>query len=165
MNDSNVLPGGSRRAPARAGAAIATIATAILMALAGSARAELGGNAASVRQEARQAQASLRVSAFDAYEVHEMQTPGGAAVRQYLDRNGQVFALTWRSQGPADMAALLGRYYPTYRKLGATRVDLHHAVLHSPGLVVEVGGVARTFTGRAFLPGALPAGVTSARIR
>jgi hypothetical protein len=143
----------------------AWLMAAVLGLLGGAARAELGGDANSVRAEARQAQASLHVSTFGAYDVHEMQAPNGATVRQFVDRRGKVFAVAWRSRGPANLSTLLGRHYATYRTLGAQRIDLHHGALHSPGLVVEVGGVLDRFSGRAYVPGDLPAGLSSAGIR
>jgi len=129
------------------------------------ARAELGGNAATARDEAQPTSSRLQVTPHEAYAVHERRAADGAIVRQYLDRRGFVFAVAWRSSGPADLAALLGRYYPTYRALGARRIDLHHAALHTAELVVETGGVLRTFTGRAYLPRQFPAGVDVASIR
>jgi hypothetical protein len=133
--------------------------------MAGSAHAELGGSAASVMSEAQWAQANVQITSLASYDVHEMHAPNGATVRQYLDRSGKVFGVAWRTSGPPDLRTVLGAYYARYLALGATRIDLHHAALHSPELVVEVGGVLHAFGGRAYVPAHLPAGLSPSVIR
>jgi hypothetical protein len=142
----------------------AAAAAGLLLAHAGLVHAELGGDAASVQREAQRVNGAVQVTSFTAYDLHEMRAPNGATVRQYLDHGGRVFAVTWRCQGPADLRTLLGSSYVRYRELGASRIDLHHAALHAPDLVVEVGGMLRSFTGRAYVPGQLPAGVGTQEI-
>jgi hypothetical protein len=141
------------------------LAAGTLLLAAGIAHAELGGDLESVRADVQRMHGTLRITALQDYDLHEITASNGAAVRQYMNRAGQVFAISWRAPGPVDLHALLGSWYARYAAHGAARIDLHHAALASPELVVEVAGALNSFSGRAYLPDQLPAGVPSREIR
>lgn len=130
------------------------------------AHAGLGDTPDSLRQQSVRLQASIQTSSRSAYDLLEMQA-SRTTIRQYVDRRGSVFAVSWSAPGPVDMREILGSHYDRYLAASArlVRRDLHHSALILPDLVVEVSGSAHHFAGRAYLPAGLPAGVVAAEIR
>ncbi|OIR16256.1 hypothetical protein GALL_29760 [mine drainage metagenome] len=135
------------------------------------ARAVLGGDAASVetdRLHMKVAQAASQLpSASGSYTVHETILPTGTRVRQYVSKAGTVFAVTWSGPFMPDLRQLMGTHFDT---MIARQAQNRHAgqrvySQHDPDLVIESGGRPRHFVGRAYLPGALPAGVTGQDIK
>jgi hypothetical protein len=136
----------------------------VLLLAAGAAHAELGGNMASVQAEVQRLNGTMSTVSMPNYDVHEIQVNNHVVERQYVNHAGQVFGITWKSKGAADLQAILGAYYPKYQALGARRIDLHHAALTAPDLVVEVGSFLQTFMGRAYVPAQIPAGTAVSEI-
>lgn len=136
----------------------------VLLLAAGAAHAALGGNFASVQAEAQRLNGTLHTTSTANYDVHEIQVNGRAIERQYVNHAGQVFGIAWKSRGSADLKAMLGSYFAKYQAGGIRRVDLHHSVLTSPDLVVEVGSFLQTFMGRAYVPAQVPAGTAPSEI-
>ncbi|MBI0326680.1 DUF2844 domain-containing protein [Burkholderia plantarii] len=99
-----------------------------------------------------------------AYTVRETTLGSGTVIREYLGANGTVFGLAWQGPTKPDLAALLGTYLPQY----LSGVEASHAAhglrapiaVDSGSLVVHAGGHMGAFVGQAWLPAALPAGVT-----
>ncbi|EDT42598.1 DUF2844 domain-containing protein [Burkholderia ambifaria] len=98
------------------------------------------------------------------YSVKETKLPDGTAVREYLSPTDSVFAIAWNGPRVPDLAALLGDYFPQYLKGAAAQYkampSLSFVVVKQPGLVVSTGGRIGAFSGRAWIPQALPSGVT-----
>lgn len=90
----------------------------------------------------------------------------GTRLREYaVTASGQVFAYTWQGPSAPNLDTLLGRYAGDYHGGAvalhlAGRDGLHAARVDTPGVIVESGGLMRSYVGRAWLPAALPAGVT-----
>jgi hypothetical protein len=90
---------------------------------------------------------------------------GGTSINEYASSTGRIFAYTWQGPTMPDLPALLGTYNAAYRAgANATALapghDLHASRVARSDVVVESGGQMRSYVGRAWLPGALPAGVT-----
>ncbi len=131
-----------------------------------SAFAALGGDVASVARDAAAAGASHVVTALPSYELHESRTMDGMQLRQYVDRSGKVFALSWSGPRSPDVSALLGGYAAHYHEALRTHGINHHvATLVEPGLEVSVVKLPRGWRGAALLPDAIPAGVSRSDIR
>ncbi|KVG68759.1 hypothetical protein WJ33_23405 [Burkholderia ubonensis] len=98
------------------------------------------------------------------YSIHETTLPDGPAVREYIDQTGSVFAIAWHGPSAPDLAMLLGDYFSQYLKGAAAQYkavpSLSFVVVKQPGLVVSTGGRIGDFSGRAWIPQALPPGVT-----
>jgi len=139
---------------------------ATVLGLTGTARAELGGSEFSVQLDQARANGELRTTSYAAYDCHEITTLDGALIREFADRSGQIFAVTWHAHGPIDLHQLLGVQYEKFAvaSLDAHK-DLHHTSVHLPDLVVDASVIMRTFSGRAYLPKALPAGVAVQELR
>ena len=124
--------------------------------------AALGGTEASVQVDRTQMKATLRIAASNNnYTVHEIQTPAGTAVREYLSSTGTVFAVAWKGPVVPDLRQVLGQYFDAYAN--GTRVNKSghsHLTIEQPGLFVQSRGHMRAFSGKAYIPGMLPAGVT-----
>jgi hypothetical protein len=135
------------------------------------AQAYLGGNTASVeadRVHMKAQQAARMTQSFSgAYTVHETTLPTGTIVRQYVSKADLVFAVTWSGPFKPDLRQLLGVYFDTMvaRQAGQVHVGRPFVSQHAPDLVVESGGHPRSFFGRAYLPGAIPTGITPAEIQ
>lgn len=134
-----------------------------LLLLACPATAALGDSEASVAADQAQMKASRRIVAAPLYTVHEIQEASGTVVREYVSIQGQVFAVTWRGPLIPDLQQLLGSYYADYQAAARTRskrAGRGPLRLRQPGLVLHSGGHMRAYSGQAYLPQLLPAGVS-----
>ena len=146
---------------------LAGAAFAAAFALAPEANAGLGEGVDSVARD----HAMLRAHAatlvpMQSYDVHEMTTPDGGRVREYLSRGGTVFAVTFSGRAMPDLGALLGSHYPDYVAATSARRTNHKVLaINEPGLVMEVVKLPRGITGSAHVPALLPAGVSARELR
>jgi len=132
------------------------------------ARAALGGDAASVLADGAELHGTVHVAALPLYDLQEITADSGMRVRQYLNRDGVVFAVSWSGPVLPDLRHLLGTHYEAYTTALAalSHPGLHRSVrVASADLVVESGGHLRAYGGRAYLPLAVPAGVQTAELR
>lgn len=139
-----------------------TLVVVLLLLLAESlqASAHLNGDISSIAADARAVQASVRKTALVSYEVHEFQSSAGLTVREYVTRSGSVFALSWSGVVPPDLHQLLGPEFPAYAAAVAAlpHPGLHRAVrVAQEGLVVQLSGHPRSYSGHAYVPALLPA--------
>jgi len=112
--------------------------------------------------------ASLRVTQSSKYTVHELRSPAGAFVREYASSSGKIFAIAWQASSLPDMKQLLGSHFEEFQQAAQdqNRRGRHGPlIVQLPGLVVEVGGHMRAFSGRAYLPDQMPSEVRTEEIR
>ena len=122
------------------------------------ARATLGGDAASVAVNQRHFSSTRRVRRLPAGECHDLNLPSGPVVHEYLSPSGVVYAVSWHGHGMPDLRELLGTYFS--RMPGSRRRGGHHRMTLTGGdLVVESTSHGHLFTGRAWVPSLVPAGV------
>ncbi|WP_322031777.1 DUF2844 domain-containing protein [Paraburkholderia sp. J76] len=146
--------------PAPAGASVSILSAA--------SAAAANGNAPAVARAAAQGAAS-GASAPAAYTVQQTTLASGTVVREYLTQSGTVFAVAWDGPQMPNLATLLGSYFPQY----TAGVKASHAaglvrgpgVVENTNVVVHSGGHMGAFSGQAWLPQALPAGVSGADIQ
>src|SRR5580692_3338843 len=79
---------------------LAVVAITALMGFSLPASASLGGRASTVESDRAQMNASHQVTQHNAYEVHEIQAPGGTVVDEYVSAAGTVFAVSWHGLFP-----------------------------------------------------------------
>ena len=139
--------------------------SAFLSAASFSAHAALGAVEASIQTDQQQMGATQRVLRPGPYTVHEMQAPSGTVVRQYVSPQGMVFGVAWQGPSMPDLRQLLGAYFERYVDAVAQRKVRGPVVVEQPGLVVYSGGRMRAFAGRAYIPEALPEGVTADSVK
>lgn len=135
-------------------------------ALVARADASLGGNEATIETDQLQAQAVRRVLPAAQYTVHELTGPSGAVVREYVAPTGMVFGVAWEGSSMPDLRQALGNFFDPYVAAAASgRRTRGAASVVLPGLVVQSTGHMRAFTGSAYIPDALPPGVTASEVR
>ncbi len=126
----------------------------------GMARATLGEPEATVQADVAQLQGSIKAtSEHENFRVHEIQMPSGTLLREYVSLDGNVFAVAWNGPYMPNLRQALGRYFDSF-VTGATlnHLDRNHLQINQPDLVVQARGHMRAFSGRAYLPTALPSG-------
>ncbi|WP_153099772.1 DUF2844 domain-containing protein [Paraburkholderia hayleyella] len=134
---------------------------AAALAFAAHAHAELGGMMSSTQSASGVVQ---HVLLNGAVRERSSVDAGGTTIREYAASDGRIFAYTWQGPTMPDLHALLGKYTASYRT-GATANraisnELHASRVERPDVVVESGGQMRSYLGRAWLPQALPPGIS-----
>jgi hypothetical protein len=145
-----------------------TSAVLICLALPANAFASLGGTVATVENDRVQMKSALvRISRSNAYSVHELLSPTGTAIREYYSSSGIVFGVAWDGEWPPDLKQLLGTYFNQYQVAvqSARRRVRGRVAINENGLIVQSSGHARSFSGIAYAPGLMPAGVTPDVVR
>jgi uncharacterized protein DUF2844 len=131
------------------------------------AAAVLGDSAASVLSDQARMKGTLRSVDVTSYVLHEITTPAGTVVREYVSPAGAVFGVAWQGQLPPDLEQLLGPYYQQAKQAVQQRDRRGRAPIsiETPGLVVQQTGHPRSFYGQAYIPLLLPQDVKSSDIR
>jgi hypothetical protein len=113
--------------------------------------------------------AASAASAPSSYTVRETTLGNGTVVREYLAADGTVFGLAWRGPQMPNLNDLLGTYFPQYlagvEAVRAARGGHGPVAVEQGSLVVHSGGHMGAFAGQAWLPQALPAGVSGTDIQ
>jgi hypothetical protein len=124
-----------------------------------------------VARAATSASASSASSATTSsnYTVRTTTLASGTIVNEYLASDGNVFGIAWKGPRVPDLATLLGSYFPQYQQsVKAQRVargGRGPVSVQDSGLVVQSSGHMGAFAGNAYLPQALPAGVSASDIQ
>ncbi len=126
------------------------------------ARAALGGPEASIAAEAQQLKVSVKSTELPNYRVHELQMSSGTVLREFAGAGGTVFAVAWSGPTIPNLRQALGQYFAAYVSAAqGKRAGGHtHLEIRQNDWVMQSNGHMRSFQGRAYLPQALPAGVT-----
>jgi hypothetical protein len=123
--------------------------------------ATLGEPETSLTAETQLNRASLKESDHGSYRVHEMQLPSGTVLREYAAVDGKVFAVTWNGPFIPNLKQSLGGYFAEFSAAApAAHGTRKHLLVRQPDLVVESAGHMRAHHGIAYLPQALPSGVS-----
>jgi hypothetical protein len=150
---------------------------AFLVALGVPAWAGLGDNAASVLSDQARMKGTLRSVDRSAYVMHEITTPYGAKVREYVTPAGAVFGVAWDGQFPPNFQQLLGPYYQQVQQALAQQRAAEQSsdqpvrrrrgpvFIQTPGMVFSQTGHMRSFHGQAYIPQLVPQGVPPSEIR
>jgi hypothetical protein len=98
-----------------------------------------------------------------AYSLSTSVLDTDTVVREYSDSHGVVFAISWSGPVLPDLRTLLGVHFATMRTAQAARPRAGNSqlALHKPEVVIISGGHMRAYTGRAWIPAALPAGFST----
>jgi hypothetical protein len=121
--------------------------------------AALGDDVSAVAADQARLQASLRITPMKGYVLHELTSPLGATVREYVGNTGKVFGVSWSGGWRPDLRDIMGARYDEFiartrgqrRARGPVRIEL-------PGMVVSMGGYLRTFWGHVYLTDLAPPG-------
>jgi len=108
----------------------------------------------------------MRVLPGASYIVHEIKAPSGTTIREYVSPAGSIFAVAWDGPVLPDLRQTLGDYFGRYTAAAATgQAGRRQIEVREPDLVVQARGHMRAFSGRAYLPQAMPEGVTPDDLR
>ena len=128
--------------------------------------AALGEPEASVSADSGHFQARVQVAARPSFTVHELRTPAGTLIREFVAPSGAIFAVSWQGPYMPSMSLLLGQNFQRFanapRSAGSSRSRL---LIDQPDLVVHAGGHIRSYAGLAYLPQLLPAGVSEEQLQ
>lgn len=128
--------------------------------------AALGATDSSVEADRVQFDASRSARSTPLYTVHELTTPNRTTVREFVGSNGIVFAVSWQGPFLPDLRTLLGLHFQSVQRADRTRQPTHSALLlELPDLVIVSEGRLRAFSGHAYLPQLVPAGVAVTELR
>jgi hypothetical protein len=104
--------------------------------------------------------------------VHEITTPYGTVVREYVSPDGKVFGVAWRGPFLPNFQQLLGDSYATFtqaaqeaRSAQPRRSRNAPLAVAQPNLVMHSGGHTRAYVGHAYVPAMIPQGVDAQEIR
>jgi Protein of unknown function (DUF2844) len=127
----------------------------------GIACAALGEPEASVKADLAQLKGSVAVTEHTGYRVHEIQLSSGTLLREFVGPDGQVFAIAWKGPSIPNLRQTLGKYFDNYVAAAQSpHQGRNHLQIQQSDLVVQAGGHMRAFSGRAYLPQAVPSGVS-----
>jgi hypothetical protein len=132
------------------------------------AMASLGGDVSSVQADTAHMRASVNVNSGDNFQVHQLQSPAGTAVNEYVSSSGTVFAVTWHGPFMPDMQQILGTYFQQYSAAVSSQprqYGRHPLNIRQPGLVVQTGGHMRAHWGRVYVPALVPEGVNEEQLQ
>jgi hypothetical protein len=103
------------------------------------------------------------------YTIRQTTLASGTLVREYVSQSGLVVAVAWNGSRVPNLSVLLGNFFAPYlaglKGQDTVRGAHHPATFQNAGLVVQSSGHMGSFFGRAWLPPALPAGLSSDEIR
>ncbi len=144
---------------------LAAYVFALLLAAAAPAFATLGENVSTVQADQAHMRATVRMTKMSAYTMHELQSPNGTVVREFVSPAGTVFGVSWHGQSLPDLRQALGKYFDTYVQAMQKRAAHGPRIIQEQGLVVQVTGHQRSISGRAYLSDLLPQGVRPEDVR
>ena len=137
-----------------------TLVFALLLAVPSS--AVLGEREQSIASDQQRMRGELRSTPQRGYTVHEIDTPDGRMVKEYVAAGGMVFGVSWRGPALPDLQRLLGSYFTEFQQSAASAPGAHRRALavRTDRLVVESAGHMRDLHGRAYVPSLIPDGIT-----
>ncbi|NEX59673.1 DUF2844 domain-containing protein [Noviherbaspirillum galbum] len=107
----------------------------------------------------RAVQPGLR-SSSGAYSLNEYVNAAGTTIREYAGADGTVFAVSWDGPAKPNLRTLLGAHFAEFTKAASSGGGHHRASVDNDRLVVRSTAHARNFSGLAYLPSAVPEGIT-----
>jgi hypothetical protein len=138
----------------------AVIAAALLAVSAPYAHAALGGSQTSVEQDRAHLAARALTTTNSAYSLQILSQTNGDVVREFMNPDGVIFAVTWQGPARPDLQQLLGDRFATLQADNAVRTRRARApmTVNRSDFVVHAAGHSGAFWGMAYLPQALPSG-------
>lgn len=127
--------------------------------------ATLGQYEGSVAADQEVLHGELRAQARAGYTVHQIITPDGAVVREYVSPDGQVFGISWHSRTLPNLSQLLGSYMTRVQQASQTHATRGPLAINATDFVYFSGGRMMNFYGSAYVPGLLPKGVAAEVVR
>jgi len=104
--------------------------------------------------------ASLKTALSKApdFKVHILSSAKGE-LRQYVNKDGIVFALTWAGNSHPDLSQILGTYYSEYQnqmERAPRKPGRYPVLLQTPKMTLHQSGHMRSVQGKAYDPSLFP---------
>lgn len=107
---------------------------------------------------------ALRTTSATGWSKQQTTLESGTIVQEFSNSSGIVFAVSWQGPVLPDLNALLGQYFATYARTALQAREARRfggaMQINDPGLVMHSGGRMRSFSGFAYVPALVPAGVS-----
>jgi hypothetical protein len=130
------------------------------------AHSALGAGVDSLAQDQQVLGGADVVTPMTTYDLHEIRAPSGTTVREYVSREGTVFAVSWQGPSHPSLQQLLGNSYSSYQAAARAHRRGHHIVsIDTPDLVASVLRLQRSSSGQIYVPALVPQGVAAANLR
>ena len=127
--------------------------------------ASLGERGDSVKADRARMAVRMASTTRATHTVSALTLANGGMVREFTNKDGVVFAVSWRGPGRPDLRQLLGGSFDTLQAdnvgRGGRRMRAPLSV-HRSDLVVHTGGRPGAFWGLAYLPQQTPSGFSAA---
>lgn len=131
-----------------------------------SANAGLGAPETSAAADAAQLKGSITATEHALYRVNEIRLPSGTLLREFATPAGSVFAVAWSGPVIPNLRLALGTYFDTFAAAAREpHAGHHHLRVDQAAFVMQSNGHMRAFSGHAYLPSKLPAGVTPVELQ
>jgi len=129
--------------------------------------AVLGEYESSVSLDQQYLRAEIRVTTAQGYKFHQITTPNGAVVREYISPEGKVFGIAWQGPFIPDLQQLLGSYFTQVQQAAQSRTQRRGGpfVVRTNDFVFASGGHMRSYHGSAYVPSLLPKNVPAEVVR
>jgi hypothetical protein len=128
--------------------------------------AVLGQYESSVSLDQRYLRGQIREEARQGYKLHQITSPDGSIVREYVSPEGKVFGISWQARVMPNLQQLLGSYFPEIQQAAQSKVRRGGPlIVKKDNFVFVSGGHMRFFRGRAYIPSLLPNNVSAEVVR
>ena len=146
-----------------------TIARVLLILTLGAAPAwaVLGEYESSVSLDRETMRGEERVISAQGYKLHQITSPTGAVVTEYVSSEGKVFGVSWRAPVIPNLEQLLGSYIAPVQQAAQAQKRRRGGpfIVRAGDLVFVSGGHMRAFHGSAYVPSLLPKNVSAEVVR
>jgi len=129
--------------------------------------AVLGEYESSVNLDQKSMRGEDRVIQAQGYKLHQITSPNGVVVTEYVSPQGRVFGVSWRAPFVPNLEQLLGSYITPVQKAAQaqTRRRSGPFMVRANDFVFVNGGHMRAFHGSAYVPSLLPQNVPAEVVR
>jgi hypothetical protein len=146
-----------------------TIARVLLILTLGAAPAwaVLGEYESSVSLDTKFMRGEDRVTSAQGYKLHQITSPAGAVVTEYVSPEGKVFGVSWRAPVTPNLEKLLGSYITPVQQAAQAQTRRRGGpfIVRASDLIFVSGGHMRGFHGSAYVPSLLPKNVSAEVVR
>lgn len=129
--------------------------------------AVLGEYESSVGLDQQVLRGEIREEVRQGYKLHQITSPNGTIVREYVSPEGKVFGIFWQAPFMPNLQQLLGSYSTEVQQAVQSRARRRGGplVVRTDKLVFVSGGHMRFFRGRAYVPSLLPNNISAEVVR
>jgi hypothetical protein len=148
---------------------IRCLLVALALGASGNALAMLGGGFDTIAADQAKLGAAHQAVPVGPLTQHTLSAPGGGVVREYTTSAGLVVGVSWSGAGAPNFKQIFGdAYFSRFTAAQSQKQAISHRrfTVQDPDLVIEsTGSMHRLYSGRAYLPQALPSGVSPDQIQ